>query len=119
MLGHVIPVHFWRGATLTALLTCGLLLSGCIFDRKDPVPQFAVTVTPDLNLYLFDGQPMAFDQLQAELKSVADKFRASGTGNARAYVKIITQPGASYDRSLELIDYCASVGLDKIETVGR
>ena len=103
-----------------ALLAAGVLvLSGCIFDRKDPMPQFAVTVTPDANLYLLDGQPMAFDQLQAQLQALADKYRASGTGNARAYVKIITQPGAAYDRSLELIDYCASVGLDKIETVGR
>ena len=104
---------------LALLVTSVLTLSGCIFDRKDPVPQFAVTVTPDVNLYLLDGQPMAFDQLEAQLKALADKYRASGTGNARAYIKIITQPGASYDRSLELIDYCASVGLDKIETVGR
>ena len=110
------PMSRWA----VALLAPGaLLLPGCIFDRKDPVPRFVVTVTPDANLYLLDGQPMAFDQLEAELKALADKYRSSGTGNARAYLKIITQPGASYDRSLELIDYCASVGLDKIETVGR
>ena len=110
------PMSRWA----VALLAAGaLLLPGCIFDRKDPVPRFVVTVTPDANLYLLDGQPMAFDQLEAELKALADKYRSSGTGNARAYLKIITQPGASYDRSLELIDYCASVGLDKIETVGR
>ena len=69
---------------LALLVTSVLTLSGCIFDRKDPVPQFAVTVTPDVNLYLLDGQPMAFDQLEAQLKALADKYRASGTGNARA-----------------------------------
>jgi hypothetical protein len=53
------------------------------------------------------------------LKSLADKNRQSATGNARVYIKILTEPGASYDRSLELINYCSSIGLDKIETTGR
>ena len=108
-----------RACALLFAAVAALALPGCLFDRKKPVPQHTVTVTPDVNRYALDGQPMAFDQLESELKAIADKERQSATGNARAYVKIITEPGASYDRTIELVDYCSSVGLDKIETVGR
>jgi hypothetical protein len=95
-----------------------VLLTGC-WNRPDPVPQHTVTVLVDVNGYLFDGQAMVYDQVLAELQAVADKNRRSATGNARAYLKIITQPGADYNRVGELIDFCASIGLDKIETTGR
>lgn len=108
-----------RASALIPVALAALVLPGCIFDRKEPVPQHTVTVTPDVNRYAFDGQPMGYEQLEVELKALADKNRQSATGNARAYVKIITEPGASFDRTMELVDYCSSVGLDKIETVGR
>lgn len=108
-----------RALALCCVAVAAIALPGCLFERKKPVPQHTVTVTPDANRYALDGQPMAFDQLEVELKAIADKNRQSATGNARAYVKIITEPGASYDRTVELVDYCSSVGLDKIETVGR
>ncbi len=105
---------------MTVMLAAGaLLLPGCFLDRKKPIPQIAVTVTTDPNRFLLDGQPMGYDQVQSELKAAADRNRQSATGNARAYVKIITDPGASYDVTLSLVDYCASVGLDKVETTGR
>lgn len=102
-----------------ALVVHAAALTGCMLDRKPPMPQHTISVTPEITRYLYDGQPMAYDQLQAELKSLADKNRQSATGNARVYIKILTEPGASYDRSLELINYCSSIGLDKIETTGR
>lgn len=97
----------------------GLTLGGCMWDKRDPVPEHAVTVTADLNRYLFDGQAMAYDQVQAELQTLADKTRRSTTGNARVYLKIINQPGADYGRVSELVDWCASIGIDKIEISGR
>lgn len=108
-----------RACALVCAAVAALALPGCIFDRKEPVPQHTVAVKPDINRYALDGQPMSYDQLEAELKAIADKNRQSATGNARAYVKIITEPGASFDRTMELVDYCSSVGLDKIETTGR
>ena len=107
-----------RVLALCCVALAAIALPGC-WKRKDPVPQHTITVTPDVNRYALDGQPMAFDQLESELKAIADKTRQSGSGNARAYVKIVTEPGAAYDRTIELVDYCSSVGLDKIETVGR
>lgn len=101
------------------LTTACFTLSGCLFDKREPVPQHTITVTPELNRYLYDGQPMALDQLEGELKLLADKTRRETTSNARAYVKIISQPGAEWDRTVELVDYCAGIGLDKIETTGR
>ncbi len=98
-------------------LSC-ILLNGC-WNRPDPIPQHTVTVMTDINRYMYDGQAMIYDQVQAELQEVADKNRRSATGNARVYLKIITQPGADYNRVGELIDFCASIGLDKIETTGR
>ena len=73
----------------------------------------------DMNRYIFDGQTMAYDQVQAELQAVADKNRRTTSGNSRAYIKIISQPGADYGRVGELVDFCAGIGLDKIETTGR
>lgn len=104
---------------LSALLTAISLLSGCIFDKRQPVPQHTITVTADPSVYAYDGQPMGLDQLEAELKQMAEKNRKEATSNSRAYVKIISQPGARWDRTVELVDYCAGIGLDKIETVGR
>ncbi len=97
---------------------CGLL-NGCIFDKRKPVPQHTITVMADPNNYLLDGQPMGLDQVEQELRLIADKDRREATGNARTYVKIISQQGADWDRTVTLVDYCASVGLDKIETTGR
>ena len=102
---------------LLLALSC-TLLNGC-WNRPDPIPQHTVTVMTDINRYQFDGQAMIYDQVQAELQAVADKNRRGATGNARVYLKIITQPGADYNRVGELIDFCASIGLDKIETTGR
>jgi biopolymer transport protein ExbD len=107
-----------RVACALLAMSALLALPGC-FERHEPVPEHVVTVQPDINRYLLDGRPMAYDQLQTELKTIADKTRQSATGNARTYLKVITQPGASFDRSMEIIDYCASVGIDKIETTGR
>lgn len=112
-------VRWAAGAMLALVVALPVVLSGCMFDRPKPVPQYVVTVQPDVNLYQLDGRPLAYDQLQTELRSIADKNRQSATGNARAYVKIVTQPGASWDRTIEVVDFCATVGLDKIETTGR
>ena len=104
---------------LSALLAIACMgLQGC-WNRTDPIPEHTVTVMTDMNRYSFDGQTMAYDQVQAELQAVAEKNRRSSSGNSRAYIKIITQPGADYGRVGELVDFCAGIGLDKIETTGR
>jgi len=101
------------------LAACASLsLNGC-WERPKPIPEHTVTVMADINRYQFDGQPMLYDQVQAELQAVAEKYRRSASSNSRAYVKIISQPGADYGRVGELIDYCAGIGLDKIEITGR
>lgn len=110
----------WNTAVgVLGVTAAALLLNGCIFDKREPVPQHTVTVMPDVNSYAYDGQPMGLDQLEAELQHMAEKNRKVATNNSRAYVKIIHQPGAQWDRTVELVDYCASIGLDKIETTGR
>ena len=103
------------GVLLSVACMC---MQGC-WNRPDPIPEHTVTVMTDMNRYIFDGQTMAYDQVQAELQAVADKNRRSSSGNSRAYIKIITQPGADYGRVGELVDFCAGIGLDKIETTGR
>ena len=104
---------------LSALLAAACIcLNGC-WNRPDPIPEHTVTVMTDMNRYIFDGQTMAYDQVQAELQAVADKNRRTTSGNSRAYIKIISQPGADYGRVGELVDFCAGIGLDKIETTGR
>ena len=113
----------WRhlGTSASALLVVILMVvtvTGC-WGKRDPVPEHTVTVTADPNRYQFDGQIMAYDQVQAELQAIADKYRRGATGNARVYIKIITNPGADYGRVGDLVDWCASIGLDKIETTGR
>ena len=65
----------WRhlGTSASALLVVILMVvtvTGC-WGRRDPVPEHTVTVTADPNRYQFDGQIMAYDQVQAELTSIA------------------------------------------------
>ncbi len=95
-----------------------LALGGCNKDRE-PVPNHAVLIRGDGSGYVLDGQPMAHDQVLAELETLANRARTSPGGAARMVLAIRTDAGVDYDRVVELIDQCSLMGINKIETGGR
>jgi biopolymer transport protein ExbD len=107
-----------RIAKLLLLMLAALLpLTGCLGSR-DPVPSHAVVITADVATYRFDGQPMAIDQLQRELAAVAKSTRRSD-GTVRLLLRIASDPGADYQRTIDLVDWCAGQGLTNIELTTR
>ncbi len=100
----------------------GLLLSGCSDaddERALRNPQGAVGVLAGTGQYSFNGQPMDLMQLKAELKTFADDHRHEGLNNSRVRIRITTAAEADWTRTTELIDYCAGIGVDKVEATGR
>jgi len=108
---------------ITAMLAVvGLLLSGCTSAEEEralanPVGKVAVLSAP--GAYAFDNQPMDLQQLKAELKTFAEAHPHLGLHNSRVRIRIVTAADADWNRTTEIIDYCAGIGVDKVEATGR
>ena len=99
-------------APLLALLL--LVLPGCMDDERKPIPVIQVDVLSDEGAYSINHQRVGWDGLKAELRRLADENRRAATGSSRAMVRLGVEPGASYGRRNEIVDYCLSVGLEQI-----
>jgi len=108
---------------ITAMLAVvGLLLSGCASDEDERAlrnPVGKIEVLSGASSYAFNGQPMDLLQLKAELKTFADDHHHDGLDNSRVRIRIVTAADADWIRTTEIIDYCAGIGVDKVEATGR
>jgi hypothetical protein len=101
----------WSLALLAGLLAA---LPGCMDDERKPIPIIQIDVLSDEGAYTINHQRVGWDGLKAELRRIADENRRAATGSSRALVHLGIEPGASYGRRNEIVDYCMSVGLEQI-----
>lgn len=102
---------------LALVLTSALLvtLGGCGDDERKPVPIITVIISPGVDSYVLNGEPMGRDRLRTELTRLANENRRTLTGNARAIVKIVTDAGANEQNKQDVINQCVGAGLVNIE----
>lgn len=97
---------------ISALL---VTLGGCGDDERKPVPIINIVINAGVDSYLLNGEPMGRDRLRTELTRLANENRRTLTGNARAIVKIATDPGADEQNKQDVINQCVGAGLVNIE----
>jgi hypothetical protein len=97
----------------TALLA---VLGGCGDEDRKPIPIITVLVHAGGDSYTLNGEAMGDERLRKELTRLADENRRNITGNARANVRIVTDPGAYEQNKQNVIDLCLGVGLVNIQT---
>lgn len=100
---------------LALLLVLGALcFSGC--RDKEPVPRHVLVIRAAGQGYVLDGQPMAYDQVLAQLEELARGQRTSPGDAARLVLTVRTDTGVPYDHVVEIVDRCHALGINKIET---
>ena len=99
------------------VLVAGLLTftAGCMDEERKPIPIITIEILAESGAFMLNQQRMDEAALHVELRRIADENRRPLTNTSRAYVRIVTQVGADEARKATVVDFCVSVGLDKIE----
>ena len=105
--------------SLIGLAVLAMLNSACATldeaDRATALPQVVlVEIRP--NLYTIDGERVNRQKLETRLAQIAQDTTRSNRGGTKARIRLIMMPGANTSDRESLVDYCLSIGLDKIET---
>jgi hypothetical protein len=66
--------------------------------------------------YTIDGERVNRAKLETRLSQVAQDTRRANQGRTKARVRLVLAPGAPVGERDALVEYCLSIGLDKIET---
>ena len=104
--------------SFAALLAALVLLVGCGQDEREPPPTIVIQVLDQPGAYLLGGKRLFTAELQAELQTLADKYRRS-TGTSRALVQVYHPRSVRYKRVQDLLGWCGQVGLDKVTVAVR
>lgn len=97
-------------------MLCGLWSCGAP-SKREPIPQIRIDVQAD-GIYFMEGQQLTRTQIHSRLSQLADRYRRSITGTCRAYVIVSSNIADTGDRVHNIVNYCMSVGLDKVQ-IGR
>jgi hypothetical protein len=99
------------------VLVAVMLLSsvGCMDEERKPIPIVSIEILAESGAFMLNQQRVDEAALRVELRRIADENRRPLTNTSRAYVRIATQVGADEARKATIVDYCISIGLDKIE----
>lgn len=102
------------GLAILAILTCGCATLDEA-DRATALPQLVlVEIRP--NTYTIDGERVNRQKLETRLAQIAQDTTRSNRGGTKARIRLIMMPGADVSDREALVEYCLSIGLDKIET---
>jgi hypothetical protein len=100
----------------SALLLMALACLGCDGQRDPPPPELLLVEIRPGHRYAFEGVAMNRRQLESALSAKAQETLRSARGGTRARVRLMLQPGADPMVRDDLVQYCLSIGLDKLET---
>lgn len=97
------------------LVFCASLMMGCMDEERKPIPIVNIEILTESGVFMVNQQRVDEAAMRIELRRIADENRRPLTNTSRAYVRISTQVGADEARKATVVDFCVSIGLDKIE----
>jgi len=101
------------------MIVLAILSSGCATldeaDRATALPQLVMVEIRSAS-YTIDGEKVNRQKLETRLAQIAQDTTRSNRGGTKARIRLIMMPGANTSDRESLVDYCLSIGLDKIET---
>jgi hypothetical protein len=102
------------GLLASCLIASAMGLPGCILTPRKPTPVITVEVVAHEGVLRVNGSAMNDRQAHEELRQLAEQNR-DRDGHVDAVIRLSSEATADYDRVRDLEDYCASLGLVRIE----
>lgn len=85
-------------------------------ERTAEFPPIAViTIEAGASRCAFDGRPMSEAEVRLALKRMVDGDKRADRTGSRSTVRLVAAPGADYRRVDDLMVYCQSLGINRIE----